>query len=57
MAGKTPTKWTTNTAATTNQRPYDSGTQTYDSSTKTYDGNVSGQSTITTKTPTKWSTT
>ena len=46
-------QWTSNPAATANQRVYDSGSVKYDT-TLTYDGMVAGQSLITTKVPTNW---
>lgn len=55
--GKPATKWSSNTAASTNQRRYDSSSTVYNSSSLTYDGNVSGQSYLNAKTPTAWSRT
>lgn len=54
---KTPTAWSPNAAATTNQRAYDSSSTVYNSSSLTYDGIVSGQSPITPKVPAAWSMT
>jgi hypothetical protein len=55
MAQKTPTIWSGNPSAETNEYVYDSATDTYDSTTQNYDGVVDADLADTEKLPTVWS--
>lgn len=51
---KNDTAWLYNSAFDDNAYPYDSAAHTYDSNVDTFDGVVTGESSITTSTPTLW---